>query len=221
MCNLYSHTRTVDAMRQLFDIPQSQDHLGNLAAEPAIFPRQEAPVLRLDAEGQRELVMMHWGFLLPQVSKRTGKPILPKAVNNARDDKLRSSPFWRKSLAERRCLVPATAFCEAKGSRPATYFWFTTTDEPLVFAGLWNRVNGMYRDVQVSIETFTIVTTLPNILVAPIHPTRMPVILHHDRWASWLWGTADEAFQALAPYPADRMCIVASGEAMQSYDDVA
>ena len=32
---------------------------------------------------------------MPQTSKRTGEPILPKAINNARDDKVRTSAFWR------------------------------------------------------------------------------------------------------------------------------
>jgi putative SOS response-associated peptidase YedK len=166
-------------------------------------------------------VKLHWGFLLPQVSKKTGKPIMPKAVNNARDDKLRSSTFWRKSFVERRCLVPATAFCEAKGSKPATYYWFATEGEPLVFAGLWNRFNGLYREEQVSIDTFTIVTTTPNELVAPIHPTRMPVILPEDRWETWMAGSPDAAFQLIEPYPPDKMSIVASGKDLKSYDDVA
>ncbi|MEO1775649.1 MAG: SOS response-associated peptidase family protein [Pseudomonadota bacterium] len=59
---------------------------------------------------------------MPQVSKRTGQPILPKAVNNARDDKVRTSPFWRSSFEERHCLIPATSYCEAKGKADAIYF---------------------------------------------------------------------------------------------------
>ncbi|MEL6198254.1 MAG: SOS response-associated peptidase family protein [Pseudomonadota bacterium] len=95
----------------------------------------------------REFVSMASGFLMPQVSKHTRKLILPKAVNNARDDKVRSSPFWRASFEERRCLIPATSFCEAKGKAPATYYWFGLVgDEPrpgFAFAGLWRQFRGL------------------------------------------------------------------------------
>jgi len=127
---------------------------------------------------------MHWGFLMPQVSKKTGQPILPKAVNNARDDKVRNSPFWRDSYEHRRCLVPATSFCEPKGRAPATYYWFGLEGPerrpPFAFAGMWRSFRGQYRDDLVEIDTFTILTTTPSKLVRPIHPQRMPVILDED-----------------------------------------
>ncbi|MEL6216930.1 MAG: SOS response-associated peptidase family protein [Pseudomonadota bacterium] len=124
MCNLYSNLTTHEATRRLVRVSQDRDRTVNQSPLPAIFPRYEAPVVCVGEDGEREVRMMHWGFLMPQVSKKTGKPILPKAVNNARDDKLRSSPFWRGSFQDRRCLVPATSFCEAKGRNPATYYWF-------------------------------------------------------------------------------------------------
>jgi len=134
--------------------------------------------------GQRELVRMHWGFLMPQVSKKTGQPILPKAVNNARDDKVRNSPFWRDSYEHRRCLVPATSFCEPKGRAPATYYWFGLEGPerrpPFAFAGMWRSFRGRYRDDLVEIDTFTILATTPSKLARPIYPQRMPVILDED-----------------------------------------
>ncbi|WP_255465920.1 SOS response-associated peptidase family protein [Salipiger sp. IMCC34102] len=114
MCNLYSNTMAVDAMRQLFAVDAAQDALGNAEPLPAIFPKGMAPIVGMNDDGKRWLQNVHWGFVMPQVSKKTGEPIQPRAVNNARDDKLRSSSFWRKSFEERRCLIPATSFCEAK-----------------------------------------------------------------------------------------------------------
>ena len=217
MCNLYSSTTTQEAMRQLFEVDATRDHLGNFAPLSAIFPRYNAPVVRMMAGG-RELVPMHWGFLLPQVSQRTGKPILPKAVNNARDDKLRNSPFWRASFEERRCLVPATSFAEAKGHNPATYYWFglaadDPADRPLfAFAGLWRSWRGDYRGALVEMDTYTIITTTPNDLVRPIHPDRMPVIVGPEDHGTWLRGSADDAASLLRPLPATVMRIVLSGE---------
>jgi putative SOS response-associated peptidase YedK len=54
------------------------------------------------------------------------------------------------------------------------------------------------------IETFTIVTTEPNELVADLHH-RMAVILDPDEEATWLRGAPDEAAALLDPYPADEL----------------
>ncbi len=97
MCNLYSNTMGKDAMRQLFAVDAAHDYLGNAEPLPAIFPKGMAPIVGGDADGRRWLQKAHWGFVMPQVSKKTGKPIQPKAVNNARDDKLRSSSFWKRA----------------------------------------------------------------------------------------------------------------------------
>lgn len=114
-------------MRRLFGAAAAYDDLGNAEPLPAIFPRGMAPIVGIEADGTRRLRNAHWGIVMPQLSKKTGKPIQPKAVNNARDDKLRSSRFWTRSFEDRRCLIPATSFCEAKGRNPATYVWFVVT----------------------------------------------------------------------------------------------
>jgi putative SOS response-associated peptidase YedK len=220
MCNLYSNTMPVSAMRSLFDVSQAHDHLGNAEPLKAIFPRYDAPICRLTPEGDRELVSAHWGFLMPQTSKTTGKPILPRAVNNARDDKLKSSRFWSASFKERRCIIPATAFCEAKGKKPATYVWFGVAGsgyaEPFGFAGLWRSFSGRYRDKEVEIETYTMVTSTPNDLVKEVHPDRMPVILKQSAFGTWLTGSPDEAFAVIETYPAEDMKILGSGEGLKS-----
>ncbi|HEU0223788.1 MAG TPA: SOS response-associated peptidase family protein [Paracoccaceae bacterium] len=213
LCNLFSNTMPVEAMRRLF--AAAHDRLGNQPPLPSIFPRHEAPVVRRLENGGRELVRMHWGFLMPQVSKKTGQPILPKAVNNTRDDTVQSSPFWRESFEQRRCLVPATSFCEANGSSPATYYWFGLTGEeprpPFAFAGIWRRFRGNYRDELVELDTCSILTTRPNELIRRIHPDRMPVILPAAAYGAWLEGPGREAAALLAPFPAEQMRIVRSG----------
>jgi putative SOS response-associated peptidase YedK len=60
MCGRYSITTNPEAMRQLFRF---------LNATPNIRPRynaaptDELPVVRLDREGNRELVMLRWGLV--------------------------------------------------------------------------------------------------------------------------------------------------------------
>jgi len=124
MCNLYSATTAVEAMRQLFAVSPSLNSIGNAEPLSAVWPKYPAPVVRLTSDGERELTMMKWGFLTQKLSKKTGRPISPAAWNNARADKVQTSGLWRESFRERRCLVPATSFREAKGQRPATDYWF-------------------------------------------------------------------------------------------------
>jgi putative SOS response-associated peptidase YedK len=90
---------------------------------PGIFPNYVAPVVRQAADGDRELVNMNWGFVLPQPGKA------PRRVTNVRDDKAMTG-FWRESLEKRRSLVPASAFCEPDGHvKPATWNWFALKGE--------------------------------------------------------------------------------------------
>jgi len=83
---------------------------------------------------------MTWGFPLVLKSKKTGQPLKPKPVNNAREDKL-STPFWRHSFVKRRCLIPVTAWSEAEGPKGSmTRTWHALDGHELFgVAGLWRN----------------------------------------------------------------------------------
>ena len=225
MCNLYANTTSQAAMREIFQVMAQRDHLGNYRGQSAIRPKYEAPVVRISDDGERELVEMHWGFLTPQVSKKTGKPIKPAAWNNARDDKLRSSGLWKDSFLNRRCLIPGSAFREAKGRNPATDYWFAIKGSdarlPFAFAGLWRAGRPGIDDETGDWLTHTIVTTTANELVKPVHPARMPVILDEQDYGTWLTGSAEDAAQLLRPYPSGQMRIVREGIGITSDDATA
>ena len=89
-----------------------------------------APIVRTGVDGQRELVMAHWG--MPGPPQYGGQP-----VTNIRNVK---SPHWRGWLGKRnRCIVLATSFCEYADTKPRTTpKWFPLSDDrPLsAFAGL-------------------------------------------------------------------------------------
>lgn len=209
MCNLYSLTTNHEAVRALFKV--SDNRAARHESLPAIFPGHSAPVVRYAEYGERELVPMSWGFVLPQKGKSA------KRITNARDDNVRDSRFWSKSFEERRCLVPVSSFSEPKGKSPAVWHWFALDDErtPFAFAGLWRSFKGRLKpdgDV-VEMETYSFLTTSPNDVVKPIHPNRMPVMLaDEDAMDLWLAGSADDAFKLAKPFPADRMTIVNKGE---------
>lgn len=197
------------AVLQLFRV--GDNRAASFQPQPAIFPGNSAPIVMTAEDGERELSLMSWGFVLPQRDRAA------KRVTNARDDKVRASRFWSSSLEERRCLVPVTSFSEPKGKRPAVWHWFAINeDRPLfAFAGLWRRWKGKLKPEAEPIElnTYAFLTTMPNEIVAPVHPTRMPVMLTtQDDFDAWLNGSTDNAFSMARPYRADGMTIVARGE---------
>ena len=49
-------------MRQLFDVAPSRDHLGNMSAQPAIFPDGNAAIVTTDGTGARSLQYARWGW---------------------------------------------------------------------------------------------------------------------------------------------------------------
>ena len=203
-------------MRQLFEVDTTNDHLGNAEPRPAIFPKYPGPVVRLNREGARELVSMNWGFLTKNTSKKTGKELKPQAWNNARDDKVRQNGLWKNSFENRRCLIPGSAFHEAKGRNPAIDHWFGMSDRsPFAFAGLWRDFQPGLGDEH-QIATHTMVTTVANDLVKPVHPTRMPVILARSDYETWLSGSPGEAFELLRPFPPDRMRIIGDGVGLKA-----
>lgn len=216
MCNLYSQTRNVEAIRRLFRV--SSNRAPDLAPLPAIFPGWTAPVIRRADDGDREVQMMSWGFVLPQAGKA------PRRVTNIRDDKVLESRFWRPSLETRRCLVPASSYCEPDSGKPARWHWFALKgdeERPLfAFPGVWRRHKGLIKKdgPVVDIETFAFMTTTPNELTATIMHDRMPVLLSKpDDFEQWLTGTVDEAYALVRTFPADRMRIVQSGLEKQDW----
>jgi putative SOS response-associated peptidase YedK len=75
--------------------------------------------------------------------------------------------------------VPASSFCEPNGDvKPATWHWFAINGEeprPLfAFPGIWRRYTGPIKKdgPNVDIETYALLTTTPNPLVATINHER-------------------------------------------------
>jgi putative SOS response-associated peptidase YedK len=207
MCNLYSLTRTPDEMRRLFRV--ARDATGNLPPLPGIFPDQLAPVVRTARDGERELVMMRWGF--PPPPNLGSRP-----VTNVRNVK---SSYWRGWLKpEFRCLVPATSFCEYTDSLPKVPHWFALEESrPLfAFAGIWRPWTGTRGTKAAPVEgehlLFSFLTTEANAVVRPVHAKAMPVLLTGDEWDTWLAAPADGALALQRPFPSERLRVVATGE---------
>ncbi|MEK9670895.1 MAG: SOS response-associated peptidase family protein [Rhodospirillaceae bacterium] len=152
--------------------------------EPPPVPNKEEvrptnQALIIDPTGPR---LMRWGLEV----KWSKQPMI-----NARAETLAEKPTF-KSLLERRCIVPMTAYFEWRTDAKAKLKNTIVPDAangPFAFAGLSDG------------DAFTIVTCWPAASVAQIH-SRMPVILDADHAARWADPNAgfDAVNSVLAPF---------------------
>lgn len=122
-----------------------------------IFPTNTAPILLLEEQKMTPKPMI-WGF--PSFK---GKGV----IINARGETAMDKPMFRRSLLERRCVVPTTGFYEWNSQKRKYHFRLPGQDR-LYLAGLWNT----FRDE----KRFVILTTAPNDTIINVHD-RMPVLL--------------------------------------------
>lgn len=220
MCNLYSQTKSQDALRHVFaDMAGADECLedlsGNLPAMAAIFPDYGAPVIRNGARGGWQLVRARWGMPTPQVFLK-GKRTDP-GVTNIRN---LASPHWRRWLGvAHRCIVPFTSFSEidTRPGAPRNHpVWFALgADRPLgFFAGIrteWTSVRKL-KEGEITAELFGFLTCPPNRDVAAVHPKAMPVILTRpEEWRRWLVAPEAEALRLQRPLADGMLQIVAEG----------
>lgn len=177
MCNLYRLHAGTAAIAQLFNAAPGVE--GNRGDE--VYPGYPGLVV---ADGV--VRTMTWGF--PLVLKgRQGQPLKPKAVTNAREDKLHTA-FWKSSFAARRCLIPVGAWAEAEGAaRQMTRTWYSLPGgAPFAVAGLW-------RPTEPWGHAYAMVMVDASPQMAQVHD-RMPVLLDRADWATWLGQDPDAAF---------------------------
>jgi len=200
MCGRFTITVSPDEIAELLGLPE----VPAWAARWNVAPTQELPVvLPGGARDDRTLARLRWG-LVPSWAK---DPSIGSRMINARAESLLSKNAFADALRKRRCLVPADGFYEWRklpgGRHPVRFV--VKGEELFGFAGLWDS----WRDRKSGRElrTFTIITTTPNELVAPVHD-RMPALLVEEAEDVWLDPAVedpDRLLPLLAPYPAERM----------------
>ena len=178
------------------------------APEPAynIAPTQHVPIIRPAPEGEDvprgalQMAPAMWGL----VPSWWNKPLSEKKFStfNARAEGLEASNTFRGAFRHWRCLVPVSGFYEWTGPKGARqpYAIGLRNRRWFCFAGLWDRamIDGS------EIDSFTILTTRPNDLMAGLH-TRMPVILHPADYARWLDTSERKVNDLFDPFPAADM----------------
>ena len=175
MCGRYSLTReSMEVEVGTQRVPRRGQPRYNIA------PTQRAPVIRRKAAGLA-VDDLRWG-LVPGWSRDEA---IGFSLINARSETLADKPAFRTAFRSRRCLIVADGFYEWQVLGRSKQPWrFRRTDPDfLLFAGLWESWSSPTEAAP--LESFTVITTVPNSVVAPIHD-RMPACLDREAAALWL-----------------------------------
>lgn len=133
-----------------------------------VRPTTRVGSVRLDAQGDRELVGLPWMWKHERYQHC-----------NAKAENVSRYPAYRESFARRRCLVPARGFYEWKpieGTKLKQRYYIERVDgQLLAFAGLFNEDGSMMATI----------TTAPNEEISKIHD-RTPVSIAPKDWALYL-----------------------------------
>lgn len=222
MCGRYTLIVEQDALEARFEAECTE----SFRPRYNMAPGQELPVITADAP--ETIQSLKWGLVPSWADDDSGGLINARSETVDEKPAFRDAYEQRRCSREQRereldtpsagrCLVPADGFYEwvetDDGKQP--YRVAFEDDRPFAMAGLWERWEpettqtglnafggGVESDADAGgpLETFTIITTEPNELIADLHH-RMAVILPRDRETEWL--TAADPADLLEPYPAD------------------
>jgi putative SOS response-associated peptidase YedK len=182
MCGRYSLITEIAVLRELFGF---EGPALNLQPRWNIAPTQDAPVVRLDADGVRRVSMLRWG-LVPYWAEDAS---IGSRMINARGETVAEKPAFKAAYRARRCLVIADGFYdwpeEGPDKRP---FLFRRPDGgAFAFAGLWETWVPQGGGV---LESFTIVNCASAPWMARYH-SRTPIVLAPDEYDAWLDTSSD------------------------------
>lgn len=184
-----------------------------LAQPPVILPRYniapmtDVPIVRVNAEGRVECVLMRWG-LVPRWAK---DPAIGAKMINARGETIAEKPSFQTAYRRHRCLLPADGFYEWMPLAATVAGTERSRKQPVhvgmkdgglfAMAGLHERWRSVDGEV---LDTCTIVTTSANALLRAVHD-RMPVIVAPEHYKRWLDPGTAEVADLIAPFPAPAM----------------
>ena len=210
MCSRYSLTTPAEAVRAFFRAERGHD----FPPRYNIAPTQPVSIVRIGADGRRELVLVRWGLIPGWVED----PGSFATLINARAETVLDKPSFKNAMRHRRCIVPADAFYEWTGKPGARrpHIASRADGESLLgLAGLWEHWMGADGS---EIETMAILTVPANAALLTIHD-RMPAILPEAAFDGWLdvRGIRDrEAKTLLQPTPDDWLRLVELDPAINS-----
>jgi putative SOS response-associated peptidase YedK len=202
MCNYYGRHRPASEFQSAFGFVEP---LPNLEPRYVVRPTDTEDVVAIGKDGCRHFPAMRWGLVPPASPDiKTGLTLFNARAETIHEKRIFAEPFAKG----RRCLVPVDGFYEFTGPKgqKQPHLFRPKDGGVMAFAGLWEswRIRGSTPSDQ-PLLSYSIITTEPNAVAAPIH-NRMPVVFRDPRGRdAWLDPAAqpDELIKMLVPAPDD------------------
>lgn len=153
--------------------------------------------------------MLKWGLIPSWVKTPEEAEEIKFKTFNARRESIDIKPSFSLSFKSKRCLIPVKGFFEWQHLGPEKIPWYIygAHNEILTLAGLY--CEWIHPGTGKSEDTFSIITTEANELMAEIHNSkkRMPVILGNENERRWLDLSIkpSDALEMLGPCPSDQL----------------
>jgi putative SOS response-associated peptidase YedK len=199
MCGRYELHSQPAAIALAFGLAHPPD----VHARYNIAPMTDVPIVRINAERQRELVRMRWG-LVPRWAR---DPSIGAKMINARGETIAEKPSFKMAFRRHRCLLPADGFYEwqtiagAEHPRKQPLHIGMKDGSLFAMAGLYERWRSDSGDL---VDSCTIVTTEANELLRPVHD-RMPMIVAPEHYERWLDAAHADVADLIAAFPSAAM----------------
>ncbi len=198
MCGRFELHSALEIIARLFGLP------GGAFLMPSGFniaPGRDIAII-VNEGGMNKLTTCYWGFV-PSWAKDLNAGF---KMINARAETIAEKPSFRQAFSRHRCLVAADGFYEWKneGGKKSPFYIHRRDGQPFGMAGLCNLWTSPEGE---RVCTSTIITTVANEVLAPIHD-RMPVIIARDAVDLWLDPSVHETAKLMAvlkPSPDDEL----------------
>ena len=207
MCYNISINRESTSLEKRFGAKYVATPLSGPVYHASGFSTPSLPVITNADSGLIQL--FRWGLIPSWVKDETTANTIRLKTLNARSETIFEKPSFKVPIRKKRCLVLVSGFYEWRevNSKKYPYYIQLTDETAFAMAGIWDVWTDRATDE--TIQTFSIITTTANPLMARIHNTnkRMPVILRNEAEREWLdTNLSDSAIQSFfEPYPQEPM----------------
>jgi putative SOS response-associated peptidase YedK len=191
MCFFYALSKTAQSLANRYQLKldfefELQPELSQPIYYTSGFDFPRMPVIT--NENPDRIQGFTWGLVPSWVKSKTQVDEIRSKTLNARNDTVFEKPSFRSSIKHKRCLVPADGFYEWRevGGKKYPYFIYLKDKNIFSFGGIWEDwIDYITGEI---VQSFSIITTDANPLMAMIHNTkkRMPLILPMESEKKWL-----------------------------------
>ncbi|MBL7764881.1 MAG: SOS response-associated peptidase [Chitinophagaceae bacterium] len=207
MCYHNTLKKKAKSIVDYYEVAFDQEELFHEIYHGNAFTFPTWPIVSMNDGGKIKL--KNWG-LIPSWVKTIDDAKKYRSFNlNAKSETAFDKPSFRNAVRSQRCLVPSTGFFEWREYGKKKYpYWIGLKERDLFsMAGISEKwVNSQTGEL---VETFSILTTEANSLMAEIHNSkkRMPVILNREDEQRWLSPelSESEVHQLCLPFGQEAM----------------